>query len=191
MLNFEAIKRIPVADVAFGQYHLQLTHKRDYATCKCPLPTHKEGDKSRCFSINKKGNYWRCFSESCNANNAGKKGGDVINFVALMERCGAKEAAQRLSRWYGIGQKEAPQRMAEGQSTTSTTVHQKSNPDSSTPTDNVKYMQGIDTWFDELFKRREKEVDVDYWKRIRNGVKTKLIESFRNGKRQVQGLPTQ
>jgi hypothetical protein len=55
----------------------------------------------------------------------------------------------------------------------------------------VKYMEGIDAWFDEVFKRREKEADVDYWKRARNGVKAKLIESFRNGKRQAQGLPTQ
>jgi hypothetical protein len=26
MLDFEAIKKIPVADVATGQYHLQLSH---------------------------------------------------------------------------------------------------------------------------------------------------------------------
>jgi DNA primase len=188
MLDFEVIKKIPVADVATGQYHLQLAHKGDYATCTCPLPTHKQGDRSRCFSINLKGNYWRCFSQSCNANNGGKKGGDVINFVALMEGCGPKDAAERLSGWYGVGKKETPQRMAEG---SSGTVHQKINPDSSTSSDSVKYMQGIDAWFDELFKRREKEVDVDYWKRARNGVKAKLIESFRNGKRQAQGLPPQ
>ena len=45
--------------------------------------------------------------------------------------------------------------------------------------------------FDELFKRREKEADVEFWKRTRNGVKARLIESFRNGKRQAQGLPVQ
>jgi hypothetical protein len=188
MLDFEAIKQISVADVATGRYHLQLAHKGDYATCTCPLPTHKQGDRSRCFSINLKENYWRCFSESCNANNGGKRGGDVINLVALMEKCGSKKAAERLSGWYGVGKKETPQRMAEGSSTTG---HQKVNPDFSTSSDSVKYMQGIDAWFDELFKHREKEVDVDYWKRTRNGVKSKLIESFRNGKRQAQGLPTQ
>jgi DNA primase len=188
MLNFEAIKKIPVADVATGRYHLQLTHKGEYATCTCPLPTHKKGDKARSFSINLKGNYWRCFSESCNANNGGKKGGDVINFVGLMEGCGPKDAAERLSGWYGVGNKETPQRMAEG---SSGTVHQKINPDFSTSSDSVKYMQGIDAWFDELFKRGEKEADADYWKRTRSGVKTKLVESFRNGKRQAQGLPPQ
>jgi len=109
MLNFEAIKKISVADVATGRYHLQLAHKGDYATCTCPLPTHKQGDRSRCFSINLKGNYWRCFSETCNANNGGKRGGDAINFVALMEGCGPKDAAERLSGWYSVGQVRTPQ----------------------------------------------------------------------------------
>ena len=51
MLNFEAIKKIPVADVATGQYHIQLTHKGECATCTCPLPTHKQGDRCRKFAI--------------------------------------------------------------------------------------------------------------------------------------------
>ncbi len=188
MLNFEAIKKIHVTDVATGQYHLQLTHKGEYATCTCPLPTHKQGDRSRSFSINLNGNYWRCFSETCNANNGRKKGGDVINLVALMEGCGMKEAAERLSGWYGVGQIKTPQRMAEGSKPKPETEMQRTIQNPTASSDSVKYMQGIDAWFDELFKRREKEVDVDYWKRTRNGVKAKLIESFRNGKRQAQGL---
>jgi len=185
MLDFEAIKQILLTEVASQRYGLQLSHKGDYANCACPLPTHKEGDRSKSFSINVKKNYWRCFSESCNANNGGKKGGDVINFVALMERCGEKDAAEKLSGWYNVGQVKTPQRMAEG---SKPTVQQKDYPEPSTGNDSVKYMQSIDAWFDELFKRREKEADVDYWKRARNGVKAKLIESFRNGKRQAQGL---
>jgi hypothetical protein len=43
-------------------------------------------------------------------------------------------------------------------------------------------MEGIDAWFDGLFKRGEKEVDVDYWKRVRKGIKGKLVESYKNGK---------
>jgi hypothetical protein len=30
---------------------------------------------------------------------------------------------------------------------------------------------------------RKKEIDVEYWKRTRKGVKGKLVESFRNGKK--------
>ena len=188
MLNFEVIKQIPVADVATQHYHQQLSNKGEYANCACPLPTHKQGDHSRCFSINIKGNYWRCFSESCNENSGGKKGGDVITFVALMEGCKPKDAAERLSEWYGVGQAKTPQHMAKG---SKPTEMQKNYPEPSTGSDSVKYMQGIDAWFDDLFKHREKEVSVDYWKRTRNGVKAKLIESFKNGKRQAQGLPPQ
>src|ERR1700721_2817725 len=138
MLDFEAIKRIPVAGVATGRYHLQLAHKGDYATCICPLPTHKRGDRSRSFSINQKGNYWRCFSETCNANNGGKRGGDVINFVALMDGCREKDAAQKLADWYAIGQTKTPQHIAEGPKPTE---HQKTYPENSTSPDTVKYTE--------------------------------------------------
>jgi len=191
MLDFEAIKRIPAVDVATVHYHLQLAYKGDYANCACPLPTHKQGDKSKSFSINVKGNYWRCFSASCNENNGGKKGGDVINFVALMESSREKEAAEKLAGWYGLnGNKAAPQ-IERRPEVSHMETHRKDSPDHNSSGDSVKYMQEIDVWFDELFKRREKEVDADYWKRARNGVKAKLIESFRNGKRQAQGFPPQ
>jgi hypothetical protein len=51
--------------------------------------------------------------------------------------------------------------------------------------DSVKYMQEIDAWFDALFKRGGCETDLEYWKRTRNGVKSKLVESFRNGKKSL------
>ena len=184
MLDFETIKQIPVADVATGRYHLQLAHKGDYATCACPLPTHKQGDRSRSFSINIKRNYWRCFSASCNANNGGKKGGDVINFVALMENCREKDAGQKLSDWYGVGQSKTPQHMAEASKERPKTEMQSSNQNGSTSGDSVKYMVSVDQWFDDLFKPRDDETDEDYRKRLLKGVKTKLIESFRSGKAQ-------
>jgi hypothetical protein len=50
--------------------------------------------------------------------------------------------------------------------------------------DSVKYMAGIDQWFDDLFKPRGDESDEDYRKRLLKSVKAKLIESFRSGKAQ-------
>jgi len=44
------------------------------------------------------------------------------------------------------------------------------------------FMQEIDAWFDGLIRRGD-ESDADYWHRIRNGVKAKLIESFKNGQK--------
>ena len=183
MLDFEAIKQIPVADVATEHYHLPLVFRGDYANCSCPLPTHKQGDKSKSFSINVKGNYWRCFSATCNENNGGKKGGDVINFVALMERHGEKAAAEMLAGWYGLnGNEKAATQIERRPDVSHMESHRKDSPDHSSSGDSVKYMQTVDVWFDELVKRGEGEDDTAYWKRVRNGIKSKLIESFRNGK---------
>jgi hypothetical protein len=44
-------------------------------------------------------------------------------------------------------------------------------------------MQEVDAWFDGLMKRGEGEDEAAYWKRFRNGVKSKRIESYRNGKK--------
>jgi DNA primase len=178
-LDFARIKEIRIVDVC-GRYQIALKFRGEYANAQCPLPTHKEGDKGKSFSVNIAGNYWRCFSDSCNANNGGKRGGDVINFVALMENCREKEAAEKLAQWYGVGKEKGAPRM---ETRPTTNQPQKDYQKSDTSSDSVKYMEAIDTWFNELFKRGPKETDVEYWKRTRNGVKAKLVESFRNGKK--------
>ncbi|MGD0796086.1 MAG: CHC2 zinc finger domain-containing protein [Acidobacteriaceae bacterium] len=183
MLDFEAIKRIPIVEVAVGHYHLPLRFRGDYANATCPLPTHRQGDKAKAFSINLPGNYWRCFSDSCNAGNGGKRGGDVINFVAAMEKCREKDAAEKLASWFGVGKEKAAPRMEARP--VSTKQHQKTYPEPSTGSDSVKYMQEIDAWFDILFRRGQEETDLEYWKRCRNEVKSKLVESFRNGKKSL------
>ena len=180
MLDFNRIKEIKLTDV-LARYKIALRFKGEYAACACPLPTHKQGDNAKSFSINLAGNYWRCFSDSCNANNGGKRGGDVINFVALMENCREKDAAQRLSDWYGVGQSKTPQRMAEGSKEkpkTNTTSYQEDNSSAIA----VKYMATIDLWFDETFKQCG-EADDEYWKRVRKAAKSKLAESYNSGKK--------
>ena len=183
MLDFEAIKQIPVADVAAVHYHLHLVSKGEYANCACPLPTHKQGDRAKSFSINVRDNYWRCFSASCNENNGGKKGGDVINFVALMERCREKDAAEKLADWYGLNGNKAAPLIERRPEVPHIETHRKDSPDHNPSSDSVKYMQEVDAWFDGLMKRGESEDEAAYWKRFRNGVKSKLIESYKNGKK--------
>jgi hypothetical protein len=110
-----------------------------------------------------------------------------------MEKCKEKEAAQKLADWFNVGEEETAQPIAE-RFEMLPKEHHKDSPDHNPPSDSVKpprYMEAIDSWFDELFKRGEKEVDCDYWKRVRNGVKAKLIESFRNGKRSQEGMAPQ
>jgi hypothetical protein len=186
-LDFNAIKEIRMVDVC-GRYQVALKFRGDYANAPCPLPTHKDGDKAKSFSICLGGNYWRCFSDSCNAKNGGKRGGDVINFVALMENCREKEAAQKLSDWYGVGQEKAAPRMETRP--VPKTAHQKTYPENSTssgsvkaPTESgMKYMAAIDLWLEQLLEPRLDGTDEDLWLRIKKEFKSKLVESYRAGK---------
>jgi len=202
-LDFQRIKEIRIVEV-LGRYHIPLKFQGVWGSAVCPLPSHKQGEKERSFSVNTEQNYWKCFSSSCNEK-AGKKGGDVINFVALMENCSQLDAAKKLAEWFNVNplssdskplvnKEKPPAHMEQG---ASETKPQKATSDNNGSSDSVKdvpakgYMGDVDAWFTELFKRQEKEVDCDYWKRVRNGVKARLVLSYRNGKRVAEGLQPQ
>jgi len=44
------------------------------------------------------------------------------------------------------------------------------------------YIKNVDGWFDALVKRNDNEDDATFWHRIKNAVKGRLIESYKNGK---------
>jgi DNA primase len=181
MLDFAKIKEIKLTDVC-GRYKIALKFRGDYANAQCPLPTHKEGDKGKSFSVNLAENYWRCFSESCNANNGGKRGGDVINFVAAMEKCREKEAAEKLADWFNVGKEKPPQHIAKG----AVSRIEKPVKDSleHNPSDSgVKYMASIEFWFNENWLRREGETDEVYKKRLLTGIKTLFFQSYKAGQK--------
>jgi DNA primase len=179
MLDFNRIKEIKLTDV-LSRYRIALRFKGDYAVCACPLPTHKPGDTGKSFSVNLTGNYWRCFSQTCNANNGGKRGGDVINFVALMDGCREKDAAQKLADWFGAGQNKTAAHMEQPRK-----EHKpaKDYPDHSKSSDSVKYMQEVDAWFDGLFRHDEQETDTEFRDRLLKSIKSRLVESYRAGQR--------
>lgn len=211
-LDFERIKAIPISDVVVGHYRIPLKFNGAWGSAACPLPTHKPGEKDKTFAVNAERNYWLCHSDSCNEKSGGKKGGDCINFVALMERCSEYDAAKKLADWFhiessngsngnnraGIAQTAAQNKNGShresrpADASTRETSPQKDHPDHNPSRDTVKqtprYMETIDKWFDELMQRGDQEDDAVYLKRVRNGVKAKLIESYRNGKRVAQGL---
>jgi hypothetical protein len=47
------------------------------------------------------GGVWACQSQSCIAARDGKKGGDTLEFVATMEGCSLREAAEKMHTWFG------------------------------------------------------------------------------------------
>jgi len=181
MLDFKAIKEIRLTDV-LGRYGVALKYRGEWANGVCPLPTHKPGDKGRNFSVNVAGNYWRCFSESCNEKNGGKKGGDVINFVALMENCREREAAEKLATWYSVGQTKTAEHIAQRPSDVPK-GQSKEHQDLNVPSGSVKtgYMQTVGAWFDVFIVRRDGESDADYLKRLKKGVMAQIFQSYKNG----------
>jgi hypothetical protein len=114
-----------------------------------------------------------------------------------MENCRERDAAQKLADWYGVGDPVTTPKNGNGQKSATKTAplgeersgvevltdnpHNRSL-DRTSPDRAVKYMEGIDGWFDKLFELTDDMKTDEFWKRVRNGVKSKLIESYKNGK---------
>jgi hypothetical protein len=104
-INFDEVKQFRIVDV-MPRYlvKLRFTVGSDYASCRCPLPCHPQGDKDRNFCIHLPSNRWQCKNDSCASNNGvGDKWGDVVNLVALLENFrGSKAqylAGVKISEW--------------------------------------------------------------------------------------------
>jgi len=98
-LNFKAIKgRIAIADV-IARYHVSLVRVNQTSLKgTCPLPTHSSGSKNT-FFVNEPKSVWYCHSDSCKKNGQ-RAGGNVIDFVALMEQCSPYAAAKRIDELF-------------------------------------------------------------------------------------------
>lgn len=98
-LDFKAIKgRVAIADV-LARYQVNLVRvNQSSLKGNCPLPTHSSGSKNT-FFVNTAKSVWYCHSDSCKKNGE-RAGGNVIDFVALMERDSAYGAAKRIDGWF-------------------------------------------------------------------------------------------
>lgn len=102
-VDFKAIKAVASIEAVARQYGVSLrrtngSHERG----KCPLPTHPAGDDAKSFSINTAKQVWICHSTACAKERRGKKGGDVIELVAVMESCLLRDAGLKLASSFGI-----------------------------------------------------------------------------------------
>ena len=103
-VDFKSLKqRIPI-DHLLARYGVKLRRVGPHTLYgRCPLPTHTSRQSRESFSVNLSLNVWSCHSASCIAARDGRIGGHVIDLVAIMERCGLREAGLRLQDWYGAG----------------------------------------------------------------------------------------
>jgi len=102
-VDFKAIKNTASIEMALAHYGVVL-HRLDscYLRGRCPLPVHTSKSSRQSFIVNTEKNVWSCHSGSCSTARGGRVGGNVLDFVAFMERCSIRDAALRLQDWFTI-----------------------------------------------------------------------------------------
>ncbi|HTR68199.1 MAG TPA: toprim domain-containing protein [Terriglobales bacterium] len=108
-INFPLAKQVPIARV-LAYYGVQLHATGGELRGQCPLPEHTSRESHNSFSVNPARNLWCCQSQSCIQARDGQLGGSVLDLVARMERCSIREAAIKLTEWFGTGE-VAPERV--------------------------------------------------------------------------------
>jgi DNA primase len=105
-VSFEEIKKAISLEMVIKHYRIEL--RRVNATSlrgKCPLPMHGSDTSRASFTATLTkgvGGVWACQSHSCIAARSGKKGGNALDFVAVMEGCSVRDAAVKLQDWFGV-----------------------------------------------------------------------------------------
>lgn len=103
-VSFDEIKKTVTLEMVLNRYGLQLRRAGEAVLRgKCPLPSHSSEESKESFiaTLNKgTSGAWSCHSTSCAAARGGRKGGNVLDFVAAMERCPIREAAIKLQSWF-------------------------------------------------------------------------------------------
>jgi DNA primase len=101
-VDFKQLKTEIGIEQVMGHYGARL--RRITATDlrgRCPLPSHTSSRSRDSFSVNLARNVWSCRSQSCMQARGGRPGGNILDFVALMEGCSIREAALQLQDWSG------------------------------------------------------------------------------------------
>jgi DNA primase len=96
-VDFKIVKaRVSIEDV-LRHHNIRLRRVNQHSLRgKCPLPTHSSQRSIDSFVADTVKNVWACQSSSCVAARDGKRGGNVLDLVACMERCSIRDAAIKL-----------------------------------------------------------------------------------------------
>lgn len=102
-VSFDEIKKTVSLETVIRHYRIPLRSVgSNTLRGKCPLPTHtsKESKESFTATLTKgTGGAWACQSQSC-IKARGRVGGNVLDFVAAMEKCSVRDAAIKLQTWF-------------------------------------------------------------------------------------------
>jgi hypothetical protein len=196
-IDFKTVKNLAGFQAVLEHYGIKLrTTGHSQLRGRCPLPQHSSADSRDSFNVNVDRNIWSCKSGSCIAARNGKEGGNILDFVCTMEQCTLPEGARKMMEWFGSkpNQQSSATNGTTGASAKPVSEKRLSRearredpkPDGCLPEAMVKelpFMQQIEIWFADLIKLRDNESDGEYHTRVLNGVKTKILDSYRNGKK--------
>jgi len=102
-VDFKAVKHTVSMEMALAYYGVML--RRVHGPClrgRCPLPNHASRSSAQSLIVDIEKNAWACHSGSCVASRGGRTGGNVLDFVAAMERCSVRNAALKLQEWFAV-----------------------------------------------------------------------------------------
>lgn len=100
-VDFKAVKAAVTIEMVLDHYGVTGL-KRVGEELRGPCPIHRSSKPSKHLSVNPAKSAFKCFANTCGAH------GNVLDFVAAMEICSARDAALKLVEWFGIGETQSP-----------------------------------------------------------------------------------
>src|SRR5437016_12932914 len=93
-VDFRAVKTAITMEQLLQHYGLLDRFKRSGDSLSGPCPIHR-GENPTQFRVSISKNIWNCFSEC-------KRGGNVLDFIALMENITIHAAALKAMEWFSL-----------------------------------------------------------------------------------------
>jgi DNA primase len=93
-VDFKAVKAAITMEQVLQHYGLLEKFKRGTDSLNGPCPIHKGSNPTQ-FRVSISKNIWNCFSEC-------KHGGNVLDFIAEMEKCSIHAAALKAIEWFNL-----------------------------------------------------------------------------------------
>src|SRR2546421_11430699 len=91
-VDFKAVKDTVAMQMVLAHYQVNgLRKEKQELVGRCPI---HQGEGERAFHVSLTKNAFNCFS--CKAR------GNVLDFVAAMEKCSVRDAALKLTEWFSI-----------------------------------------------------------------------------------------
>ena len=114
-VDFKSIKSLVSMEMVLARYEVNwLRKKEDELRGRCPI---HQGEGKDTFHVNVLKNVFNCFS--C------KKRGNILDFVAAMEKCSVRDAGVKIKEWFSEGGHEMKQGSVAQQKSVTKTAEEK------------------------------------------------------------------